>query len=234
MIHCGNKKKGRHSLIQKTVVYLWTHHRPRSCILLENSQHWPKVQISVAMGILSYLAWGGLIKLNNNRLLIVLTSSRFLVLVAMTFIVETPRWQSAVDTDRVCMGMTKAHAWEKPSSRSFPVLEEEEEKVSECSHDSRTLQTKSSHRFLTFVSPSNLRTLPTMATCLSQPYHFHQEIIWYPGFRQPIIQILLEWTTSLDTSGLYYEHSLSILSAITFSKWLRRPCANIMSITKCY
>ena len=34
--------------------------------------------------------------------------------------------------------------------------------------------------------------------------------------------------------GRYYEHSLSILSAINFTKWLRRCCASIMSITKCY
>ena len=30
--------------------------------------------------------------------------------------------------------------------------------------------------------------------------------------------------------GRYYEHSLSILSAINFTKWLRRCCASIMSI----
>ena len=31
--------------------------------------------------------------------------------------------------------------------------------------------------------------------------------------------------------GRYYEHSLSILSASNFTKWLRRSCASIMSIT---
>ena len=37
-----------------------------------------------------------------------------------------------------------------------------------------------------------------------------------------------------QSCGRYYEHSLSILSAINFTKWLRRCCASIMSITKCY
>ena len=34
--------------------------------------------------------------------------------------------------------------------------------------------------------------------------------------------------------GRYYEHSLSILSASNFTKWLRRSYASIMNITKCY
>ena len=40
--------------------------------------------------------------------------------------------------------------------------------------------------------------------------------------------------TSLDTSGRYYEHSLSSLSAIYLTKWLRRSYVSIMSITKRY
>ncbi len=66
-------------------------------------------------------------------------------------------------------------------------------------------------------------------------------ILWGPGAPRPPgaarrlrHTFILEWTTSLDTSGRYYEHSLRILSAINFTKWLRRCCASIMSITKCY
>ena len=34
--------------------------------------------------------------------------------------------------------------------------------------------------------------------------------------------------------GRYYEHSLNLLRASNLTKWLRRSCASIMSITKCY
>ena len=53
------------------------------------------------------------------------------------------------------------------------------------------------------------------------------------GVQSAFLKDVHFWRNAM-TCGRYYEHSLSILSAINFTKWLRRCCASIMSITKCY
>ena len=89
-------KKPRHALFQKTV-FICEHaiDYEQAYGVITYSQHWPNVQTYVVIGIFT---WIGRKKLKKNILLIILTNSRFLVHVAITFIVNNLRSQSAVDT----------------------------------------------------------------------------------------------------------------------------------------
>ena len=89
--HCGKKRQTRSNsengclFCGHTIDYDHAY-----CVRIHNTDQKCKIIYCHGYSQLPRLRWP--IKLKNNRLLIVLTSSRFLVLVAMAFIVETPRW----------------------------------------------------------------------------------------------------------------------------------------------
>ena len=82
------------------------------------------------------------------------------------------------------------------------------------------------------VTPqSNLLHCPCISTL---QHNVEGQVSWHIN---PICFIVHVWAPChkmWKASGRYYEHSLSIHSAINFTKWLRRCCASIMSITTCY
>ena len=75
------------------------------------------------------------------------------------------------------------------------------------------------------------------------PLHIHNDIDMFAndstlhtsGANIEEIQLSLQTDLNvITTCGRYYEHSLSSLSAIYLTKWLRRSYVSIMSITKPY